>query len=161
MSGSSIRIHDVVSGNAVNAVAAATGSLNRPHPSPDDRWLAFRVNPGGDSSGLSFVAPLTPGRPVRPESLVPIEDPVGTGRPAGWSLDSRTLYLVLDTDGFRCLWGQRIDPAGALDGKPFPVRHFHGADWAGLSTSFGNPISPDGFLYATMRTRGNIWTLNR
>ena len=37
----------------------------------------------------------------------------------GWSLDSDILYLLLDTDGFRCLWAQRVDPAtGALIGAP-------------------------------------------
>jgi len=68
-------------------------------------------------------------------------------------------YLLLDTDGFLCLWGQRFDPAGRLEGKPVPVRHFHGAEWASLSTSFGNAVSPEGFLYATLKSRGNIWGL--
>jgi hypothetical protein len=150
-----IRIHDVVSGTALDAVTTKDAVLNRPHASPDDRWLAFL------SGGSSFVTRLTPGRPPDRGAWMRIGHAAGIGRPAGWSLDSRMIYLLLDTDGFRCLWGQRLDAAGRLDGTPVPVRHFHGADWASLSTSYGNPVSPDGFLYSTMRRRGNIWSLVR
>jgi eukaryotic-like serine/threonine-protein kinase len=151
-----IRVHDVVTGTSLDAILADNAVLNRPHASPDDRWLAFR------SGVKSFVVPLTPGRPQPRAAWAQIDEPTTSGRPAGWSLDSRTVYLLLDTDGFRCLWAQRLDTArGRLDGTPIPVRHFHGADWASLSTSFGNTISPDGFLYSTIRSRGNIWSLVR
>jgi hypothetical protein len=88
-----------------------------------------------------------------------VDEPTSSGRPAGWSLDSRMVYLMLDSDGFRCLWGQRLNASGRLDGTPIPIRHLHGADWAGLSTSYGN--AADGFVYATIRKRGNIWSLTR
>jgi hypothetical protein len=149
----SIQVVDVVSGTAIDAVKGGQRGLNRPHASPDDRWLAFR------SGSESFITRLTPGQPPPEDTWMMIDEPTTSGRPAGWSLDSRMAYLLLDSDGFRCLWGQRLDASGRLDGKPIPVRHFHGADWAALSTSFGNAVSPDGFLYATMRNRGNIWSL--
>ena len=153
--GGTITLHDVVSGTSRDVVVTREGGLNRPHVSPDERWIAFRHD------ARSFVTAFTPGRPPDRAAWMEIEDPTNAGRPAGWALDSRTVYLLLDTDGFRCLWGQRLDTAGRLEGKPAPVRHFHGADWAALSTSFGNTITPNGFLYATMRRRGNIWSLVR
>ena len=153
--GRSIKLHDVVSGQKRDVVTVQEGGLNRPHVSPDERWIAFRHD------AQSFVAPFSPGSPPARGAWQEIEEPTRAGRPAGWSLDSRTIYLLLDTDGFRCLWGQRLDAAGRLDGKPVPARHFHSADWAALSTSFGNTITPDGFLYATIRRRGNIWSLVR
>ena len=146
-----IRLHDVVSGTWLDVISGP--AVNRPHPSPDDRWLAFR------SGEKSFVAPLRPGTPPSRDAWLPIDEPTTSGRPAGWSVDGRTVYLLLDTDGFRCLWGQRFDPKGRLEGTPFPARHFHGADWAALSTSFGIAFTPEGFLYSTMRSRGNIWSL--
>jgi serine/threonine protein kinase/Tol biopolymer transport system component len=148
-----IQLYDVVSGTWTDVISGGRGGVNRPHPSPDDRWLAFR------EGGKSFVAPLRPSSPPPPEAWLPIEEPTTTGRPAGWSVDGRTVYLLLDTDGFRCLWGQPFDPKGRLEGTPIPIRHFHGADWAALSTSFGLAFTPQGFLYATMRSRGNIWSL--
>ena len=159
--GDAIRVQDVVSGTSFDAVRAQDAVPNRPHASPDDRWLAFRISNRSDGGGKSFVAPLTPGRPQHRDTWMAIDEPTTTGRPGGWSLDGRMVYLLLDTDGFRCLWGQRLDAAGRLDGTPVPVRHFHGVDWVSLSTSFGNAVSPDGFLYSTMRSRGNIWSLER
>jgi serine/threonine protein kinase/Tol biopolymer transport system component len=157
--GDRIRIHDVVAATSSDAVSTNDGNLNRPHASPDDRWLAFRRSTGTDEGGESFVVPLTPGKPQARDAWMMIDEPTTSGRPAGWSLDSRTLYLLLDTDGFRCLWGQRLAASGHLEGTPVPVRHFHGAEWAALSTSFGNAVSPEGLLYGTMKGRANIWSL--
>ncbi len=156
-----IRVHDVTSGTSLDVVTSSAGGLSRPHASPDDRWLAFRSSAGPDGAGKSFVVPLTPGHPPRREEWQAIQEPTTSGRPGGWSTDSRMVYLLLDTDGFRCLWGQRVNAPGRLDGVPVPVRHFHGVDWAEMSTSFGNAVSADGFMYATMRSRGNIWSLVR
>ncbi len=80
----------------------------------------------------------------------------------GWSLTSDIVYLLLDTDGFRCVYAQRIDPAsGALRGTPYAVLHFHGneAVAAGVSTSFGNAVSEDGFVYEAIDMRSDIWKL--
>jgi hypothetical protein len=67
---------------------------------------------------------------------------------------------LLDTDGHRCLWGQRVNDHGQLVGKPFAARHFH--DFRGantISTSLGNAIGPAGFLYETTRVSGEVWRL--
>jgi hypothetical protein len=155
--GQAIRMIDARTGDARDLVAAGTGGrLDRPHVSPDDRWLAFREI--RDAKNSTFVVRLTPDRPQSVEGLQAVEDPTTTGRPAGWSLDSRVLYLLLDTDGFRCLWGQRIDAeTGALVGHPFAVRHFHTT--VGMGTSFGNAITAEGFLYEAADPSANLWKL--
>jgi eukaryotic-like serine/threonine-protein kinase len=148
---------DVRSGARMVLARSAQGRLSRPHASPDDKWLAFRGFVGG--AGSSFLVPLTPGRPVPRESWQELES-TGTGRPAGWSPDSRTVYTFLDTDGFRCLWGHRVDPrTGQLTGGPFPVRHFHQQIDNGPSTSFGNPITADGLIYEGVYPTGDLWRL--
>jgi Tol biopolymer transport system component len=152
-----IRTIDIRDGATVDIVRADKGGLGRPHISPDDRWIAFRH--GGEPSSKIYIAAVTPGAPATLASWQLIEDPTTTGRPAGWSLDSKVLYLLLDTDGFRCLWGQRIDTAsGRLIGAPFAARHFHDINEA-ASTSFGNPITSDGFVFETMKRTGNLWKL--
>jgi Tol biopolymer transport system component/predicted Ser/Thr protein kinase len=140
------------------AVSSAGGSLDRPHASPDDRWLAFRRQREG--IGRTFVVRLARERPADADKdkLEAVDEPTTTGRPAGWSLDSRVLYLLLDTDGFRCIWGQRINPqTGALVGKPFAVRHFHRT--VGMSTSFANPVTTGGFIYEAADVTSNLWKL--
>ena len=47
-------------------------------------------------------------------------------------------------------------------GLPFAVRHFHASvniTGQAMSTSFGNPITPDGFMYEDSNMIGNLWRL--
>jgi Tol biopolymer transport system component len=153
-----IRLFDVIAGTGQDVVATSKGRVDRPSPSPNDRWIAFRAFSG--EAGKTFVAPLTPGRPATPDSAAQIDEPTTSGRPCGWSPDSSVLYLLLDTDGSRDLWGQRIDTAsGRPAGKPYLVRHLHGSSVLGIGTSYGNAISPAGFLYEANAVTGNIWRL--
>jgi len=154
--GHAIQLIDTRNGTTRDLVTVDDRSrLDRPHASPDDRWLAFRRNRGGD--GKSHVVRLPVDRAVNADEAAVIDEPTTTGRPGGWSLDSRVLYLLLDTDGFRCIWGQSIDAAGRLVGKPFAVRHFHTTQ--GMSTSMGNAVNADGFVYEAADMTANIWKM--
>jgi len=130
---------------------------NRPHLSPNELWLAFRAR-HEDGTPKSFIARFSPGHPPPRNEWLEVQEPTTTGRPAGWSADSQTLYLVLDTDGFRCLWGQRVDATGHLVGVPSVVRHMH--DLRGVSTSYGNAVSARGeFLYERTQDSSDLWRL--
>jgi Tol biopolymer transport system component len=147
---------DVATGTRLPLVLQPdTGGLDRPSLSPDDRWLAFRRSTG--QTAKTYLVPATGNATFA--SAEQVDEPTTTGRPAGWSPDSRVLYLLLDADGSRCLWGQRVDPAtGRLLGKPYVVRHFHelGGD---LGSSLGNAVTSQGFLYETLTRRSNLWRL--
>jgi Tol biopolymer transport system component len=145
---------DVRDGSRVE-LARDDGGLDRPHASPDERWLAFRHR----KELAVYVTRLTPGRAAAREQWYRVDQPTTTGRPAGWSLDSTTLYTLLDTDGFRCIWGQRIDPVRGAEGGVFPVRHLHVQMDNGPSTSFSNPVTPDGFVYERVSRTGDLWRL--
>jgi Tol biopolymer transport system component len=155
-----IGVIDTVDQTRHELMRVSEGTVNRPHASPDDKWLAFRWETSRGPK--SFVTELRPDRPTSPSDWHLIEEPTITGRPAGWSPDSRTLYLFLDTDGFRCLWGQRIDPVtGRPQGSVFAVRHFHVQTDNGPSTSLGNPVNHQGLLYERISRTGDIWRLVR
>ena len=136
------------------------GRLDRPHASPDDRWLAFRHQLDARAS-IHLTSIRTDG-PAAQANWHLVEQPTTTGRPAGWSLDSSVLYSLLDTDGFRCIWGQRIDaPSGRPIGSIFPVRHLHVQMDNGPSTSFSNPVTKEGLLYERVSRTGDLWRLVR
>jgi hypothetical protein len=142
----SLSVEDLLIGDSVN--------LTRLHASPNDRWLAFQYG------NKSFLIPLTPGHPPSREEWMRVEEPTTSGRPCGWSLDARVLYLLLDLDGFRCLYGQRVDPSAGLVGQPSAARHFHDRNsQQGFGTGYGDAMSTEGFLYEGGRTSGNLWRL--
>ena len=151
---------DVRNGARVELIRAQTGRIDRPHASPDDGLLAFRHTIG--STAKIYVAPLPAGRVAPPAEWQLVEQPTTTGRPAGWSLDSAILYSLLDTDGFRCIWAQRIDRrTGRLAGPVFAVRHLHMQMENSPSTSFSNPVTVDGMLYERISRTGDLWRLRR
>lgn len=151
---SRVRALDVVTSQTQDVLSADAAGFGRVHVTPDDRLAVFQHR------GKMFVSALAPGEARTPAAWHPVDDPIGTGRPAGWSLDSRVAYLLLDVDGFRCLWGLRIEPStGSPTGAPFPIRHFHRTMVQEFSTSYGSPITSDGFLYGGITMSGNLWRL--
>jgi hypothetical protein len=148
------RIVDSDTLKAEDVLATDKINLTRLHASPDDRWLAFQF------LNKVYLVPLTPGRPPSRDAWQLVDEPTTTGRPCGWSLDARTVYLLLDLDGFRCVYGQHVDANGRLVGKPEVVRHFHDRNNAqGFGTGFGDAMSEAGFLYEGTRATGNVWRL--
>jgi Tol biopolymer transport system component len=140
---------------ASQTLVTSPSRIDRPSVSPDGRAIAFRTSQGAVVK--TFVAPILPSGAVPAQKWMQIDEPTTTGRPCGWSPDSSTLYLLLDADGYRDLWGQKVDASGRATGKPFVVRHLHHT--TGVSTSFGNAITPQGFLYESTRVTGNLWRL--
>jgi eukaryotic-like serine/threonine-protein kinase len=155
--GRELSLVDTLNAAVTPLIRDPRGRLERSHASPDDRWLAFRRVV--DGSAKTYLTALNRGARVFPEAAAEIHEPTVTGRPAGWSPDSRILYLLLDADGFRCLWGQRISQNGGLEGAPYAVRHFHHQDNMGLSTSYGNAITAEGFMYDAVEITGDVWRL--
>ena len=155
---SRIRVIDVASGSAQDIVTEPEHRIERPNVSPNDRWMAFRRTVG-TTSKVFVVATARGGAAT---SAAQVDEPTTTGRPCGWSPDSSVLYLLLDTDGARCLWGQRVNPSdGRLIGTPYIVRHFHQFGPSGFGTSLGNAITGEGFLYEGSTTRANLWQLKQ
>jgi hypothetical protein len=143
------------SGRQELVLRSGDGKLDRPSISPDGRLISFRISHG--AANKTFVARLPASGSIPAGMWSQIDEPTTSGRPCGWSADSSTLYLLLDTDGFRDLWGQRVGVDGRPAGKPYIVRHLHNA--TGVSTSLGNAITEQGFLYEAVRLTGNIWRL--
>ena len=152
--GRRLRAIDVRSGASRDLLNTPNRRVGRTHLSPDDRLLTFQ------SGGEIFVTVVPAAGPAPENTWTLINQVVPDGRPCGWSLDSTIAYLLLNTDGFRCLWGQRIDTqTGRPVGEPALVRHFHDTLAQEFSTSMGNAITADGFLYGGGVLTANLWRL--
>ena len=152
-----IRVIDVVDRSEADLVSHPTTRFGRADISPDSRWLAF------NSVRHVWVAPVRPGAPPPEREWVTIleKDAASAERACGWSPDGRLLYLLLERDGFRDLYAQRIDPArGAPVGQPFVVQHLHDPRRRWGSTPFGNAIVSNAFVFSQVETTGTIWLLD-
>ena len=148
-----LRALDLLTGQS-RIILQAPSAMGRLHLSPDDRHVAFNFD------GKQWIATVHPDRPTPQSEWQEVDQHTVGPRACGWSIDSQIAYLLLDTDGFRCLWGQRIDPkTGGLVDKPFAVRHFHHTVTQEFSTSFGNAIGTAGFLYGGGNLKANLWRL--
>jgi Tol biopolymer transport system component len=153
---------------STSRLTAGTGEARTPTVSQDGTVVFASVNPrrvvlrASLDAGKESEPPLelyADDRTVSERASVTADGSmIVFERPAGWAPSSHLLYLLLDTDGFRCLWAQRVDSvSGRLEGIPFAARHFH--DEPGMSTSLGNPVTPGGFVYGGTSVTGNLWRL--
>ena len=111
-----------------------------PRFSPDGSQIAYWIGKGGRSEQLSrqggriFVAPAGGGN---------------------------FLYMTSDRDGYRCLWGRRIDPATHRPADDLvPVRHFHSSRRSMMNMSVNSlelAVGRDRIAFAQGEVTGNVW----
>ena len=137
-------------------VIVASTFIDRPLLSPNERWLVFNTDFTTDRR--VFVAPLYDDRATPESEWTTIHSSGAAERSAGLSPDGRLLYLLLESDGFRCLYAMRLDPeTGRQAGEPFLVHHFHEASRYWGSTGFGSATVTGMFLADLYEMTGNIW----
>jgi eukaryotic-like serine/threonine-protein kinase len=152
-----VRIVDVVDKTAHDALIDPTSGIGRADISPDSQRLAF------SSRGRVWIAPLRLGTPTSESDWVSVLTPAeGSGeRACGWSPDGRLLYLLLEQDGFRDLYAQRVDATrGAPIGEPFLVQHIHDPRLTWGSTPYGTAIVRHAFVFNQYESTGSIWLLD-
>ena len=143
---------DVTSGDRIPLVATTSSGLDRPLFGPNGRWVTF------NSNGGTFVATVRSDRATAEAEWTMLIETTGGERSAGLSPDGRLLYLLLERDGFRCLYAMRLDPAtGRSNGEPFPVAHVHEATRRWGSTGYGSAVARGIFIANLFETTGNLW----
>jgi eukaryotic-like serine/threonine-protein kinase len=152
-----VRVIDVMEGTEADLVRHPTFNIGRADISPDGRWLAF------NSQRQTWIVPVRPGNLPEEDEWILIRKATtqdSAERPCGWSPDGRLLYLLLERDGFRDLYAQRIDQArGTPVGEPFIVQHLHDPTRRWGSTPFGNAIVSNAFVFTQVEMTGSIWLL--
>jgi hypothetical protein len=148
---------DVVDGAAVDLVVNPASAVGRADVSPAGRWISFQ------SAGQVWIAPLRPGDPHVQQEWVLVLRRAGDSaeRACGWSPDGRLLYLLLEGDGFRDLYAQRVDTTRGIPvGEPFIVQHLHEPSRRWGSTPFGTAIVSNAFVFSQVEMTGSIWLLD-
>ena len=153
-----VRVIDVVEGTEADLVRHPRFNIGRADISPDGRWLAL------NSQRQTWIVPVRPGNLPEEDEWILIRKATtqdSAERQCGWSPDGRLLYLLLERDGFRDLYAQRIDHArGTPVGEPFLVQHLHDPTRRWGSTPFGNAIVSNAFVFSQVEMTGSIWLLD-
>jgi hypothetical protein len=119
---------------------------------PNGRWVSF------NSDRAVYVAPVHADRATPVAEWTKLLTLTGGERTTGLSPDAGLLYLLLESDGFRCLYAMRIDPAtGRSRGEPFPVGHIHEASRRWGTTGYGSSVARGIFVANLFETTGNLW----
>ena len=135
--------------------------------SPDGQWIAFQARPvDNDSARTIYITPFHDGNVGGQDTWIPVTDGSQMDREVKWSPDGRLLYFLSERDGFRCIWGQRLDrKTRRPQGAAFPVYHFHHSQQS--LTSLGSPgkvglsTMKGGLLFSMSEMTGNIWMARR
>jgi eukaryotic-like serine/threonine-protein kinase len=160
-----IHLLDLASNTTSQPLERGSDATNRPHVSPDDRWLAFRAFDARRGAQV-FVAPMLD-TPVPPSAWINISGEFERdARPTAWSPRARMIYFLSSRDGFRCLYARPWDnERGQPRGPVQLVRHFHnlrnpgGGGASVISTGAGDAISLNRFVFDFEVTRGDVWTM--
>ena len=143
---------NVTSGERTPMVVVSSGSVDRPLFGPNGRWVTFNSNQG------VFVAPVYADRASSESEWTKLVALNGGERSTGLSPDGGLLYLLLERDGFRCLYAMRIDPStGTSRSEPFLVAHVHDASRQWGTTGFGSAVVRGMFVANLFETTGSLW----
>jgi serine/threonine protein kinase/Tol biopolymer transport system component len=130
----------------------APSAVDRPLFGPDGKWVIFNVD------GRIIHAPVHSDRAVLQSDWTTVMKIGPTERTAGISPDGGLLYVLLESDGFRCVYGLKLDRrTGLPQGEAFPVVHVHNATWRWGSTGYGSAVGNGLFVAQLYESRGNIW----
>lgn len=134
--------------------------------SPDMKWVVFHCVSRKTGQRKVYVAPIRNFEtPIKESEWIPVATE-GRQLEAAWAPNGNLIYYLSDEDGFRCIWGQRLDPARKTPvGKPFVLQHFHNVTRSiqSVTGSLGGVsmnVFADRIIFSLGDRRGNVWTLN-
>ena len=137
--------------------------LSGTHLSPDGKWAAFHADNTSTRRTRIWIVPVDASQPAPPEQWIAITGDDIFAQDPCWSPDGGTIYFSSERDGFRCFWGQRVEPATRKPaGTAFPVRHFHSArqtlrGTGGTGQLTGISAASGRLFYSIGESKGNIW----
>ena len=151
---------DVQTGRKTSVIRHSQYGLFQEHFSPDGRWITFLMRISPDRTQL-FIAPYKGVSEIPEKEWIPITDGAGADDKPRLSPDGNLLYFTSERDGFRCIWVQRLDPAGKHPaGPPFPLYHAHSARRTLQSVELVNleiSVAHDKIVFNMVGRTGNIW----
>jgi Tol biopolymer transport system component len=142
-------------------LSALPKSIFQPRISADGQWITFLVKADETDSHI-YAARFRGTQPVPSSEWIPLTKGAGDDKPR-LSADHRRLFFTSETDGYRCIWVQELDPTTLRPlGEPNAIHHFHSArrSLARVLTNLQEiAIGRDRLIFNMAETTGNVWLL--
>ncbi len=158
----SMSVIDVASGKSTVLLKHPGYSLYGGPFSPDDHWIAFMAR-SGPAEWRIFIVPFQgiSGASPQGKQWIPVGVPSAEEANAQWSPNGSVLYFFSQRDGFRCIWGQRLDSQSKRPvGPAFALFHSHHARRSLMSLDPGEyslGASHNRLVFPLDDSTGNIW----
>jgi Tol biopolymer transport system component/DNA-binding winged helix-turn-helix (wHTH) protein len=156
----SIDVRDLISGRFTTIITHPSLVTTAPRVSPDGKWLTFHTSDRFKSRQVFLVPYIEQQAPS--STWIAVTDGSALDREPAWAADGNLIYFLSDRDGFRCVWGRRLDPKTKLpEGSIFPVLHLHNTRLSLLHVPNTGDVglwSLGGkMIFAMGELTGNIW----
>jgi eukaryotic-like serine/threonine-protein kinase len=137
-------------------------SVYQPRISGDGQWITFLVKADETDSRI-YAARFRGTQPIPPSDWIPLtKGTAGDDKPR-LTADHRRLFFTSESDGYRCIWLQELDPTTLRPlGEPKAIHHFHSArrSMARVLTNLQEiAIGGDRLIFNMAETTGNVWLL--
>jgi Tol biopolymer transport system component len=151
---------DLATGTQVPVVEMGDRTLLDADLSSDDAWIVVSIGRSGEP--VRFYAVPVRDTPASGSEWVLIDENSDYKARPRWSDSGDVVYYLSDRDGFLCIWGRRLDPAGKTPvGEPFPVFHAHrnGQMMIGPRGAWDLSVGAGRLAMNPAEVRGDIWKL--
>ena len=148
---------DSSSGKQVRILYESGRRFHETRFSPDARWVVT----GAIYPRQILLAPFRGEQEIPLSEWISVAEEVQQKRHPVWSPDGNLIYFLSDRDGFRCIYGQRLEPQTKRPrGTPIAVRHFHQTSQSLLQTdpsSIALSLGGGLLVFGMNEAKGNIW----
>jgi len=157
-----VRVQDLTTKTQAVILRAEPRSIYQPRISRDGRWITFLVKTDETDSRI-YVARFNGTKPIPSSEWIPLtKGDAGDDKPR-LTADRRRLYFTSESDGYRCIWVQELNPDTLRPiGEPTAFHHFHSArrSLARVLTNLQEiAIGGDRLIFNMAETTGNLWAL--
>jgi hypothetical protein len=134
--------------------------LYSPFFSPDNRWVLFLTRISADRNQI-FIVPASLQGTMQRSDWIPVTDGNSWVDAQVWSDDGARVYFLSESDGFRCIWAQDLDPVTKRPtGAPTALHHSHRTRLSLMNLTWGPgafDITRDIAVFGQGEITGNLW----
>jgi eukaryotic-like serine/threonine-protein kinase len=157
-----IEVQDVKTKIRAVILDAQPRSIYQPRISGDGQWITFLVKADETDSRI-YAARFRGAQPIPSSDWMPLTKGTAAEDKPRLTADHRRLFFTSESDGYRCIWVQELDPTTLRPlGEPKAIHHFHSArrSLARVLKHFQEiAIGGDRLIFNMAETTGNVWLL--